>query len=166
MKTQIQTDQRSVNLVNSLQVRLKGLNWLAVLLFCNVLAINISRAAPIQPEIGLWWDASKPGRGYTLDRVNQNLVFIIYSYDENGKSEWTMASGPLTGSNWSQPLQKYIFDTRNNAITSKTIGSVQLDFQDATHALLNWTIGPDTGKEPIELFSDPVSNRPQARAGL
>ncbi|MEE9413447.1 MAG: heme-binding protein, partial [Methylococcales bacterium] len=125
-----------------------------------------SLAASAQPDIGLWWNPAKPGRGYTLDLINGNLVLIIYAYDTTGKPEWTIAAGALSGSDWSQQLQRYTFTSKTNTITTQSVGSATLSFQDATHATLSWAMGSNNDSEPIELFSDATTNSPAERAGL
>ncbi len=172
MMIQVQQRQQSVNCDNTLKRSFRSIFWLLTLLLCSVCSMSNVLAAPSQSEIGLWWNPAKPGRGYTLDLINGNLVLIIYAYDQSGKPEWTMASGPLSESDWSQPLQRFRFfpkktpTSESNTITSQTVGNATLSFQDATHARLNWTMGSNSGSELIELFSDVISNTPAERAGL
>lgn len=166
MMTKDPDRQQIVNANDQLQPSIRSIYWLIIILFCTVFSINNSLAAPAQLEIGLWWNPDKPGRGYTLDIVNGNLTLIIYAYDQTGKPEWTMASGAFTESGWSQQLQRYTSNSNNNAITSQPVGNATLNFQDTTHATLNWTMDSNSGSESIQLFSDVTSNTPEERAGL
>jgi hypothetical protein len=60
-----------------------------------------AEASP-QPESGYWWADPKsaqefagPGIGINLERQGQTLSAVVFGYDQEGRPEWTLASGPL-----------------------------------------------------------------------
>jgi hypothetical protein len=66
-------------------------------------------ATGITPAVGLWWNPSESGTGYTIDVHNGVMAVIVYSYKENGDSEWYLASARLTnsGRSFTATLDKY-----------------------------------------------------------
>lgn len=66
------------------------------------------------PESGLWWpDPTQPsahagpGIGLALERQGDQLGLQLFGYDAEGRPEWTMASGGLSGGVVRLPLTRF-----------------------------------------------------------
>jgi hypothetical protein len=54
------------------------------------------QATAIQPESGMYWDPSAPGRGYYIEAQDGTIWFMAFAYDEEtGKPKIFVANGPL-----------------------------------------------------------------------
>jgi hypothetical protein len=105
---------------------------------------------PVAKE-GLWLISSKPGSGFDIGiNSNNDLYMIWYTYTLDGRPLWYLASAPLNGSDWNADLFEFTWD--GNKANSKRVGDAQLNFQDASHATLSWTLDTGNGSTNIEYF--------------
>ncbi len=66
-------------------------------------------AAPLSPQIGLWWNPAESGTGYTIDVQGGVLIMQIYSYRADGEPQWYLTAGQLSNGNrnYTGTLDKY-----------------------------------------------------------
>lgn len=101
----------------------------------------------ITPETGWWWNPAQSGLGFFLERqANGHIFFAGLLYDTTGRATWMLSNGPMTGSSYSGPLNTYSSGQtltgayRPNRL-SDTVGNLNLQFFDSTHATLTWPGG-------------------------
>lgn len=100
---------------------------------------------------GLWWIPSKPGSGFDIQLTSNNDLFMIwYTYTRDGQPLWYLASGPLNGSSWSADIFEFTWD--GSTAISNRAGKAELNFQNNTHATLNWTLNTGNGSTDLEYF--------------
>jgi hypothetical protein len=75
---------------------------------------------------------------------------IWYTYTLDGQPLWYLASGPLNGSSWSADIFEFTWD--GSTAISNRAGKAELNFQDNTHATLNWTLNTGNGSTDLEYF--------------
>lgn len=109
----------------------------------------------VVPQSGWWWNPQEGGRGFALEIRNGQLFFGGFLYNTSGKSIWYV-SGPNAMQDtktYIAPLSSY---TNGQTLTgdyrapaaNANVGTLQLQFQDATHGTLTWP----GGTVPIERF--------------
>ena len=100
---------------------------------------------------GLWLIPSEPGSGFDIGITGNNDLYLVwYTYTLEGLPHWYLASGPLNGSNWNADVFEYTWD--GMTATSSKAGDAALNFQDNTHATLNWNLNIGNGSADIEYF--------------
>ncbi len=115
-----------------------------------------SDATTITPVIGLWWNPNESGTGYTIDIHNGVMVVIVYSYKENGDSEWYLALSNLAnnGRSFTATLDKYrggqcISCTYTGRPTSPgNDGTITITFSSPTAAIVQLPGGRVTNIQP------------------
>ena len=95
------------------------------------------------PENGWWWNESESGRGFFLE-VKNNFMFIAgYMYEADGRPVWYVAQNPMStpqsfSSTWLQVAngQTLTGPYRKPTVINSNVGSVSIQFTDATNAML------------------------------
>lgn len=107
--------------------------------FCN--------KQPVAPQSGWWWNPAESGRGFAMEKNGGNLFLGAYLYDATGRATWYVSGGPMTSSSTYQGhlLEFAGGQTLTGAYRAATptgsVGTVTLQFNDATHATLTWPGG-------------------------
>lgn len=119
---------------------------------------------------GLWWkDATESGWGMTLTQRGHDVFAAWFTYDGSGKSKWyvstcdtvanSVSSGRCTGDVTEVTGAPFFGATFNpGAVHAAKAGTLQLDFADADHASMSFSVGGVTRTVPVQ--------RQLARAGL
>jgi hypothetical protein len=107
-------------------------------------------ARRIRPNVGAWYDPSKSGQGFDIQAMGNSLSVAWYTYDADGRAIWYLASGPLQGSSFTAPLQRFTWN--GSAATGTTVGEVHLGFTASDRAQLNWQLGTQTGSQALVHF--------------
>lgn len=105
----------------------------------------LSFAANALPTPGIYWNPQEPGTGYAIE-VQQNLLAVaIYTYRENGDPVWYLAAGQMFDGNqrFSAPAVEFLNGQCPGCPYQApevidTAGTVELEFQSRTTALLTW----------------------------
>lgn len=107
------------------------------------------------PQPGWWWNADQNGRGFTIEVRGNNLFMAGYLYADDGRATWLVSGGAMTNvSTYSGPLmafgggQTLTGAYKPNAPTNLNVGTITLQFSDASHGTLTWP----GGTIPIERF--------------
>src|SRR5947209_4102674 len=68
-------------------------------------------AAAAEPQPGLWFNPNESGRGFSIDPQNDTMVVLSFAYNDAGRTQWYISSGPMTnsGQHFSAPLLKFDF---------------------------------------------------------
>lgn len=113
-----------------------------------------SQSQSFSPNQGLWWNPARSGHGMDLQRSGERLFALWYTYNADGSPTWYFASEVFDAAarTWAADLQKFTWDPAAGSTTSEVVGSVSLEFESASQAQFNWTLGPDSGSEPWERF--------------
>ena len=113
------------------------------------------RQASTGPQPGWWWNPAQSGRGFTIEVRGNNLFMAGYLYADDGRATWLVSGGPMTNvSTYSGPLmafgngQTLTGPYKSNTPTNLNVGSITLQFSDASHGTLTWP----GGTMPIERF--------------
>jgi hypothetical protein len=113
-------------------------------------------ATSITPAVGLWWNPTESGTGYTIDVHDGVMAVLVYSYKENGDSEWYLAASRLTnnGRSFTATLNKYrggqcISCTYTGRPTSPgNDGTITITFSSPTAATVQLPGGRVTSIQP------------------
>lgn len=116
-------------------------------------------AAPIQanqPEAGIWWNPSEPGRGFSIEVQGNSLFLGGYMYDAGGDTLWYASVGAMADSanyqgSWQQYANGQTMTGPYNApvVIDSAVGQVALRFLSTTNGVLTL---PDGRQIPIERF--------------
>lgn len=110
---------------------------------------------------GAWFNPARSGQGYAIQRSQDGLAVLWYTYRADGTPTWYIASGPRQGKSW----QADLLDVRYNAVdgsrTLTTVGKLALTFGDSHNAIAHWTLNGITRFEPIQFLE--FDRRPPAR---
>jgi YVTN family beta-propeller protein len=108
------------------------------------------------PQSGWWWNPNESGRGFTIEINGNSLYMAGYLYAANtGQAVWFVSGGSMSSSSTYQGTMTsygYGQTLSGNYIAPRptsTIGTISLNFTDATHAIITWP----GGTIPIERFN-------------
>jgi len=104
--------------------------------------------AGVNPFRGIW-GFSQPGQGIDLQTAGNRLFLAWYTHDAAGEPTAYQASAPFTGARWEAVLQQSSRDNASGRVSVADVGSIRIDFTDATHATVNWTIGGASGQDSL-----------------
>lgn len=107
------------------------------------------------PTNGWWWNPAQSGRGFAIEVQGATFFLSTYLYEANGRATWYASSGQSLA-NWAYQgtLQAYgngqtlTGSYKPNVMTNANVGSISLQFSDATHGTLTWP----GGTIPIERY--------------
>ncbi len=105
-----------------------------------------------RPQVGLWYNKSKPGHGVDIEQSGSNLAAVWYTYNPDSTPTWYLAIGPYSGqSTWTATLNKYHWN--GTSAVASPVGTITLEFKNRTKATFRWNLNGQSGSEPIERFS-------------
>lgn len=99
------------------------------------------------PQTGWWWDADRPGQGFSIERQGERLFLAGYLYRQDGSPRWMIALGDMPEPmGFSGSLDRYCDGQTlgggwREARLEASIGSVSLDFVSEKKATLSWPGG-------------------------
>lgn len=108
------------------------------------------------PDNGWWWNPSQSGRGFAIEVQGTTVFLGAYLYETNGRATWYASSGP-TQADWAYQGTMQAYGNgqtltgayKANVMTNANVGSISLQFSDATHGTLTWP----GGTMPIERYT-------------
>jgi hypothetical protein len=113
------------------------------------------------PLSGLWYDAQESGWGVHFTQRQQALFAALYTYDASGNPKWYVASDcamPAVGAR-SGRCSGDLYEVTASSLfgiasggshnAASKAGTMQVDFADASHASMNFTVGSVTRNVPI-----------------
>jgi hypothetical protein len=108
--------------------------------------------------LDLWWASiAEDGWGLNIAQQGRTLFPVWYTYDANGKATFfTAQGGTWNGTVWSATLFSHASSAwlgvpYNPALATATpVGSVSLDFDDASSATMTYTVNGITQVKRIE----------------
>jgi hypothetical protein len=127
-------------------------------------AALLTGAAPATPGglSGLWWNPNESGWGVSFTQ-RKNVVFAAwYTYDGSGNPKWYVASDctmPAGTTGTSGTCNGSLYEVSGSAFTGTTfdpgavhvatVGSLQVNFTDASNASMTYTVNGQTRTVPI-----------------
>jgi len=69
---------------------------------------SVQPTASISPQPGNWSNPNEQGTGYSFDFKHGVLVVVFFSFQANGAPQWYIAAGPVSGTNWTGTLFKFV----------------------------------------------------------
>jgi hypothetical protein len=117
-----------------------------------------SPATGAQPQAGIWWNPSEPGRGYTLEVQANQLYYAAFMYDTSGNPVWyltgpqTLATSDSYMGNFAQYCcGQVLFGSYKAAnVANADIGSTTLQFSSQTTGTMTY---PNGTQIPIQRFA-------------
>jgi DNA-binding beta-propeller fold protein YncE len=103
--------------------------------------------APVQ---GLWFNPARSGHGFDLQILGDFMFITWYTYNDDATPTWYQASGPLA-STWNADLFRFNW-LPEGGVEGEVVGAATLDFEDASHARFDWSLGERSGSEPFEVL--------------
>lgn len=64
-------------------------------------------SAPIEPQLGMWWNPAESGTGYMLDKSGATMIVTTYSYRSDGVAQWYLSVGHLVNNRLEAKLETY-----------------------------------------------------------
>ncbi len=117
----------------------------------------VSSADPIALRGGLWQPSSRPDlrQGYDFNTTGGFRAMLWYTYDEDGKPEWYLASGPEpTGNTWVAELLRYTND--GSAQHSVPAGYVSVTTLSEDDAIFSFVLFGQSGSDRMSPNSPPL----------
>jgi len=96
-------------------------------------------AAP-DPIRGLFWDRSKNGQGFDLQRSGSNWFLLLYSYRDDNTPLWYLATGTVSNGVFSGTASQFDYDAtrmEKAMVIPGTGGPVSIDFTQSSVANSN-----------------------------
>jgi len=106
-------------------------------------------SSTLSPAAGLWFNPARSGHGMDIERAGEVLAATWYTYLRDGSPVWYQAVARFDGARWTAPLNRYSI-AADGSRPGQVVGSLTLEFADAEHATMRWTIGTESGSEPFE----------------
>lgn len=102
--------------------------------------------ALVRPQSGWWWNATEPGRGFSLELRGNTLFLSSFLYTSDSSSIWYISSGGLSGNTYQGDLLQYgggqvLGGSYRTASLVGTVGSVAIAFTSDTTATMTWPGG-------------------------
>lgn len=101
---------------------------------------------------GHWWDSYRPGSGFEIFNVGDQVMVIWYTYEQDRRPVWYTAQGSLgdLGRNaWA--LLKHRWADGRKAPAAE-VGTLKLEVRNPEEILVHWTIGGAFGTAGIVPF--------------
>ena len=111
-------------------------------------ALNADSSA-FKPYKGLWYNPATSGRGFDIETSGNNLTAIWYTHREDGTPIWYIAVAPIS-KNWQAEMLEVHWDPDNNQAISEVAGNLSINFSNSSEAEINWSLGSNSGSEPIQ----------------
>lgn len=97
--------------------------------------IEPEQAVEAPPTRGMYWDRSRSGHGFDLQRIGENWFFLMYSYRPDDTPLWYLATGDVKDGVFAGMASQFDYDPGRSppqqAITD-TGGPIRIDFTAAT----------------------------------
>lgn len=117
------------------------------------------RAAP-----GLWFNPARSGHGLDLEYAEGQMAVTWYTYEAEGEPIWYQAVAP-PAADWRAELRRFQ-RAANGTISAEQIGEVRLQVQDAERLRFEYTLGGQSGSEPMERLGRALPAPAEERTGL
>lgn len=102
---------------------------------------------------GTWWNPARPGNGFEIYNVADQVVVGWYTFDESGRAVWYIAQGTLdTLGTQSWPLlrPRWVNNRRGGYTVNTVVGSVRLKLRHAESADVEWEIRGQRGTWTVQ----------------
>jgi len=110
---------------------------------------------------GLWYNPARSGSGFDIQYSGPNQLLLWYTYLADGSPTWYLASGPklvsgttLGATPWRADLMRFVWNPTSGRAVGQTVGSVSMSEISGMRASLSWTLGAESGSEPIRWLSE------------
>jgi len=119
---------------------------------------GVADNTPVSSYADLWWKASEPGWGLSVNQQYRTLFSVIYTYGTSGQPVWyVMPGGAWSGNTYSgalyatsMPAFNYYSSAFNaNGVSVRAVGSMSLQFSDNNTATLTYTVDGQTFTKAI-----------------
>ena len=118
--------------------------------------ITDANSIGIKPKTGLWYNPQRAGHGVDIQMAGDSLFIIWYTYnDDDMTPTWYLASG-LYAQDWQADLYSFTWDFNSRTTTRETVGTVNLQFDNAKNTTFSWDVNGRVGSESFIYFD--VSN--------
>jgi hypothetical protein len=120
-----------------------------------------SAAAAVLPDSGWWWNPNQSGMGFFIERQGTAVFMVSYLYDSRGQATWNLASGAISGSTFTAPLNVYCCgETLTGAYKPNqpngSVGTMSVTWSDPQHGTMTWP----GGTIPIQRFAFSAGSTP------
>lgn len=103
-------------------------------------------AHAVTPQNGWWFNPHAPGTGFFIEVQGGSIFMTAQIYDSTGQASWNLATGPMSGSSFSAPINTYCCGQtltgpyQPNQSTG-SVGNLAITFTDEQHGTLTWPGG-------------------------
>jgi hypothetical protein len=103
-----------------------------------------------RPRVGVWSDPTRSGQGLDIQALINGLSVAWYTYEEDGRATWYLATGALQGNVFQAPLQRVTWN--GSSATATPVGTIELEFTGEDTAQMRWALGAQNGIRTISHF--------------
>ncbi len=111
------------------------------------------QSTSLRPRAGLWFNPARSGHGFDLQFSGPNMFALWYTYEDDGRPIWYLASGPYA-EDWRADLLRFSWDPQSRTPQPVTVGELRLRFDTARSGSFDWRIGDRSGSEPVQPLTD------------
>jgi hypothetical protein len=108
-----------------------------------------AQSSSLRPRAGLWFNPARSGHGFDLQFSGPNMLALWYTYEDDGRPVWYLASGPYA-EDWRAELLRFTWDPESGKAQPVGVGEMRLRFASARSGTLDWQIGTRSGSEPVQ----------------
>lgn len=125
------------------------------------------------PQSGWWWNPSRPGQGFMIERQGNRLLIVGGYYTSTGRATWYYSYGNMTGTSYTGDFTTY---ANGQTLTGPyvppvgptSVGTISLSFTDAAHGTVTVPGGSPMAIERYSFATGGVGAAPapsQAQTG-
>jgi hypothetical protein len=143
--------------------------WILLAVLLSVASVAaasppLSERSPVRP--GAWWDPARPGSGFELHAVGDQLAAGWFTYETDGRPVWYTAQGAFDATGTGEmALLRHAW--RDGVYAGhQAVGSLRLGFAGAESITAQWVLGGDRGNLALRPFVFSVASPEVDRSGL
>ncbi len=123
-----------------------------------------AQSIDLRPRAGLWFNPARSGHGFDLQFSDSHMLALWYTYADDGRPVWYLASGPYA-EDWRADLLRFTWDPLTRTPQPTVVGELRLRFSTARSGTFDWQIGERSGSEPVQPLTDEAAFTVPERTG-
>ncbi len=133
------------------------------ILLTILMSVSLYQAVVADPETGWWWNEAEDGRGFSIEKQGETIVFAAYLYADSGDPTWfTAVLTEVSEDRFEGVLQQFsggqtlTGNFQPASPSNENAGEIILEFSDHDKGTITWP----GGTVPITRFRFGTDNNP------